>query len=344
MGEDTKLKRNSSSDLLRIICIILIIAFHFSVHGEWSCTNESLTFNIYLLRFLSIWGRIACDVFILISGYYMVDRKVNWKRIGSVVFTLCFYTWIFALLFFMTGQVRFDHDDIRRLAFPVYYGNWFCVTYLKLILLVPIINLGLKRLKKWQYSVLIFVMLIYWSVIPTFIYNTPFSDKPVCAFVAMYLFGGYCKRYSKKSVIWNWICPLSLVMVTVLVLFDDFTNPGEVSRFVELNQLPAVIVAVSSFMLFNQRDFYNRNISKLAGLGLGIYLIHDNEFVQQLIWNELSPNGNYLNSYFLIFHMIIKVSIVFVLCGIIEWGRIMCTGTIMSELRNKYNRIRNKQS
>lgn len=68
-------ERNSSFELLRIICIILIIAHHYSVHGGYdSFIYNNISFGTIFIQGLSMFGRASCSVFAMISGYFLIER------------------------------------------------------------------------------------------------------------------------------------------------------------------------------------------------------------------------------------------------------------------------------
>ena len=62
---------------------------------------------------------------------------------------------------------------------------------------------------------------------------------------------------------------------------------------------------------------YNSNvINIIAGSVLGVYLMHDNKLMREIIWTKISPNVDYLH--FPYFHSIIKVVLIFVVFAMID--------------------------
>ena len=62
--------RNSNIELLRIVSMVLIAMFHFSVHGAWP-ENGPLASDT-AVEMLSFGGKVGVNCFVLITGYFMV--------------------------------------------------------------------------------------------------------------------------------------------------------------------------------------------------------------------------------------------------------------------------------
>ena len=65
--------RNSAIELLRIISMIMIVFHHFAVHGGFDF-GASLSPTHFWYNFILMGGKIGVNVFVLISGYYLIDN------------------------------------------------------------------------------------------------------------------------------------------------------------------------------------------------------------------------------------------------------------------------------
>ena len=84
--ENNKKVRNSNFELLRIIAMIMIIIHHYTVHGGWiPFTYENFTFNMVLTQLMRYGGKIGCHLFMMITGYFMIKGKTNFKKIFKLV-------------------------------------------------------------------------------------------------------------------------------------------------------------------------------------------------------------------------------------------------------------------
>lgn len=101
LTDSTKKQRQSSIELLRILTMVMIVAHHFSVHGNFDFPINTITINRLWIQFIQIGGKIGVDVFVLISGYFLItSSSVKPNRIIKIwlqMFTYSILIYIFVL-------------------------------------------------------------------------------------------------------------------------------------------------------------------------------------------------------------------------------------------------------
>lgn len=329
--------RNSSFEVLRIVCIILIIAHHYSVHGGY---GETTLLNIDASRIyiqsLSMFGRMACSIFVLITGYFTIMQKNHLGDVISIIKkclplikTMLFYSLTIMIIVKIIKPEMVSLEQIIKAFIPIPFGNWYVVYYCLFMFLVPYINRGLLSISKREYKILIFVLIAIWCIIPTFT-GQSLNAGNLDFFIVMYVIGSYIRLHweQKYNNYFNLIVfIISFLAMIASVLFFDFVgiNLG-ISKFIQnatyfcqFNTIIAVVAAVSIFLFFSEVTFFNSFINAVGKTVLGIYLIHDNPILRPVIWEKISPNINYISNPY--FHSIIKIIIVFVSCMIIEYIR-----------------------
>ena len=68
-------KRKSKIELLRVLCMICLVAHHFTIHG-----NLYLNENIFVQRFSLIFaplGKMCYVVFMVISSYFLSNANAS---------------------------------------------------------------------------------------------------------------------------------------------------------------------------------------------------------------------------------------------------------------------------
>ena len=143
--------RMSNFELLRIICVILIIAHHYSVHGNWLDKVCGLTFNNAIIDFLAIGGKIGVSCYLLITGYFSVKSTFNIKKIFKLVFEVLFYSIGIFIIFnlFNINILNIDSSIILKSFFPITYSlYWFITLYIILYIFSPYLNKLIFSLKK----------------------------------------------------------------------------------------------------------------------------------------------------------------------------------------------------
>ena len=68
-----KLERNYSLDLLKIVSVIFVIVLHYNngTMGGLLSNTQPGTLNFFIAHFTEILTIIACNLFVLISGYFL---------------------------------------------------------------------------------------------------------------------------------------------------------------------------------------------------------------------------------------------------------------------------------
>ena len=88
--------RNSSIELLRIICMLFVVAGHVVVFGikpNWQAQGIGGGTDYVICH--SLYGLFvtAVDVFVLSSGWFSI--KFNWRKIKNIWLMLITYSWFF---------------------------------------------------------------------------------------------------------------------------------------------------------------------------------------------------------------------------------------------------------
>ena len=79
--EDTVVKkRKSNIELLRIVAILMIISFHYSFKSGY--VVNQLDYNSIVVKTFYFLGELGVNLFILITGYFMVKGKFSFKKKG----------------------------------------------------------------------------------------------------------------------------------------------------------------------------------------------------------------------------------------------------------------------
>lgn len=344
--------RNSSLELLRIICMVLIITHHYSVHGGYGTFSAGdLSGGVIFIQLLSLFGRPSCSVFAIISGYFLINSRggvIYYKRIFPLIFEMHFYSIVIWLIMLITHAVPVTFSQTVKAFFPMLWSSyWYVIFYIIMYIIAPFINSGIKALDKKQFMMLLIILLTVWSVFPTIaIGSNLWHSSYVDFFLIMYLIGAYLrlhfKNFSQYKRKFKIICILSTFLMLASVLVNDFIGYTfdidffirRANLFSEFNSVIAVIWAISVFCYFNTMEFSNKIINYIAGSVVGIYLIHLNTLAFQYIWHVLYPNIDYVN--FPYIHATLKIATVFIVCLVIDIVRRLTVGKLFDYYLDKY--------
>ena len=318
-------KRNSSIELLRIIAMFFIVLSHYSVHGGINIKAMDFSFNKILLQIISL-GNLGVMIFIMITGYFMCQSEFRFKKVIKIILQVIFYSLGIYIILNLLGLIPFSIMSLVKATFPVLFKEyWFASAYIVLFILSPFINKVINTISRKEMLIFILTILFMWSVIPTFTACDMYGNK-ICQFLLFYLLGAYIRKYpnnwlnknkNKVAIISTILLILSSVALNLLAI--KFPNEGTYF-FIDYSIL-LIVLGISLLAIFSEIKIENKYINKIATCTFGIYLMHDNNYIRDIIWSKIFHNPNFASSPYLIVHLICVVVIVFIVCGIIDYIR-----------------------
>lgn len=345
-------ERLSNFELMRIISMFMIVVWHVIMHSDL-IGRSSGTLN-FVLEFIYDIFSIHVNSFVLLSGYFQYNKKFNWRKIIPLINATWFYKALFAILFFSLEIVWISKVDLIMFLSPLnitanyktFY--WFINAYIILFCLSPFINILIKNLSQKNHRCLIIVLFITLSVLPyiskqTFISNDGYS---IASFMMLYIIGAYFgkykisenihfKNYSKEKRQFILFCIfLGIILVQFLTIclkryFGVFDNGFFVyikdvagSGLASFSSPIVIVESVVYLLLFETICIKSKFINKVASLTFGIYLIHENNFVFDYIYNflPLGTTGS-LSSLNVLIYLFATGIVIFTISAIIELFR-----------------------
>lgn len=314
--------------------MFLIVAHHFSLHSGFKFATETVSLNRLWIQLIQLGGKIGVNVFVLISGYFLVTSKhLRPEKILKLWIQIFFYSFIIVALFLIAGKESFSAKSFIKNFFPITFNQyWFASAYFVLFLLYPYINILLTTLKKSEYRKMLILLCVMWSVFPTFT-KSQWQSNNLLWFVFLYSTAGYIRLHVAPESINSSKCifyTLLLASLTFLssVIFDVAgTRYASLAKyathFYSMNKLPIFIISITVFLYFLKLKIkHSPFINHLAATAFGIYLIHDNSLCREYIWLELFKCNTFAESNWLIPYSVVVSVSVFAICSFLEALRI----------------------
>lgn len=341
-------ERNSAYELMRIVSMFLIILYHVIVHGKIleNCQSESLKIIFEFIEFITL---IHVNSFILVTGYYQIGSKFKQSKVWNLLNVNWFYRIIIVALLLIFNIISIDKVTFIKEIFPINLNEyWFFKNYLLLYCLTPFINKGIEKMDSNTYQKMIIVLFIIFSIVPSLTGGLYFDNSgyTLYNFIFLYILGAYLKKYPlSKSYIFKVVSKnmykIILVFVFFTCVFSNYilykysmsisgvnTILGEISSYISrasvlYNNPFVVIQSICFFEYFGTLNFKSKIINKIASLVFGIYLIHDNNFSRELIYSFLKINNGPIYSYKFIFYTLFIVILIYIICAVIEYIRLL---------------------
>ena len=316
-------QRRSNLELLRIVAMLMIIAFHIYRH----CISGQLTdpdsmermgnglFSVplfykklLLLTVFSSFGRAGNVVFMTLTGYFMV-AKGREIRLIPIAKKLLLEQGYAAVLLLITSLLVFrrNPDGCTTLTEVNLFNSmsWYVGYYFLVMLLARLcLNRYLEKLERKQYRLFLFALLCMtqfkWIIK---LLNGVTGDLVILVTgVFLYSLGGYIRRYHPFARVRTWAIFGVIFGIYVLLFLStyagvqnriqDYYREASADPFIQYipnvgdNSIVAILLGLSLFELFRRIKMpCCRVINYLGGATFMIYLFHDNSFFYSL-WDR----------------------------------------------------------
>ena len=326
------MKREGNFEVLRTLAMFFIVVIHCLTHGigagyGFKTTNPSTLLNVLFSDFLLIFSSVAVNLYVMISGFFLVDLSFKISRIVRTWTITCFYSCMITILFMSFNIVPINLISLGKSFFPLSTDTyWFVTQYIGVLILSPFLIIVMKQLSYRQYLYLLMGgAFLCVSIIPDFPLAKRFHvahGNSVWFFAYLFFISGFIKHHLKR------ISTSRLLTLTVLVILLLFGcevilgyGGGEIHlHWLDHNGLP-FILTVLVFVIVRQfkvpDNTFWKILIKFAPYTFGVYLIHDHLLVREWFWSTASIPSYCENSFFPLI-VIGLCSTVFVLCVPIE--------------------------
>lgn len=322
-------QRQSNIELLRVISMFMVLLGHYYVLSYFDSGN-TISFNLLGMQFLGAWSKVAVDIFVIITGYFLVNQIFRWNKVLKLL--SCTYFWgIIILLLGLVLGLSIKTDYIYKSIFPLTPLNWFARSYLLLYVSIPLFNKIINSVSKARLGQIIIALTTIFYTIPTLI-STFISGggylTSYFTFGIMYMIGAYIRKYGDEKLdkisIYTGI--MSIILILASILWNDIhMHEGLYIMYLahKGNSVVGLLAAIGIFTIFkNIKISYSPFINTLASTTFAVYLIHNNPIISDWLWNTVVQANNYFDSPFFLLHMVSITTLIFVFCSMIELIRL----------------------
>lgn len=333
-----KKERSSNLELLRIILMFVIIAHHYVVNsGITECYDfNNITPNMIFLQFFGFGGKMAINVFILISGYFMCKSKLTVQKVLKLILQVYFYNVIFFVILTFLGFQKVSFLEVFKKVFWFRNINGgFTASFIIFYVFVPFYNKLLSILSQKEHKILCLSTIGISTILSTFLFSQR-AFTEVGWYISLYFLASYIRFYPNKyteqkyySIVWG---GAALLLTFVSILVVDFIGvkfgfESYYHMYSDSDKLFALILSVSLFVLFkNLRIPQSRFVNKVASTVFGVLLIHANsDAMRTFLWKNVCkvPEMYTVNLGTLVLHAVCCVTVIFVVCSVIDYLRII---------------------
>lgn len=285
-------ERQSNIELLRIICMFMIIMHHFAVNVWYPDmlslhTPSSVGETIVLLSHCLFFIGVNC--FVLISGYFSI--KTSLRGFLHLYGFYAFYALLIALTQYF-GDTQYIQLSLSEKCFHVAVHSlmpwennnfWFLNAYLGLFMVAPLLNVAITNITRSNYIRIIVLLtilnVVFGNILSIDLLNT--WGFCVAQFVYLYMIGGYIRKYvtidSIRAHRWSnlsfYIVSAALWAMLVAIQVYQFPFIARFFKAFSYNNVYVLTAAVGFFLFMLSYDIKSRAINWFSSSCLAAYLL-----------------------------------------------------------------------
>lgn len=194
-------------ELLRIIAMLMVITLHYLNHTQSLLMPGDMAEGRKVAGTLTeSFCIVAVNVYVLISGYFLVEAGFKVKRILILVCQILFYALLIPVILYGTGILSVPGGiyQLIQYVFPLQTEHyWFATSYVVLYLFTPLLNTAVKHMGQRQLQITLFGLL-FWhmgvkSVMPIQLVTDRFGYD-FGWFLCVYLVAAYIRLYGCRLI------------------------------------------------------------------------------------------------------------------------------------------------
>lgn len=345
-------KKNANLELLRIISMMMVVMLHTLGKG-YSLLEMEYASNIngWIAWLLESFSICAVNVFMLISGYFLINSRFKLSRLIELVCEVVFYSFfgfIAGYILNVPGAREVDIYHLAQYILPVHMEvYWFATAYVVLYLLSPILSKGIKALTKKQFGTTLILLLVYecfiMSICPVKLTVDESGNDPFW-YVIMFAIGAYIRLYGlpfKEKTSKKWLLLYFMFALLdfaegasirfIAYRFDRFKDStGLALHYNNIIVLGEALCLFMAFLLAKPlKEKFGKAVCFLSPMAFGVYLCHESP-VFRFNWQKWVGvlNITSLPVWEFVLRVFAGVITVYAVCTVIDFVRIKLFGLV----------------
>lgn len=301
-------KRMANMELLRIVAMMMVILLHFLGKGgilsELTGKLDATERTAWVLEAVAI---VAVNVYMLISGYFLVESRFKISRVLGLVLQALFYSILVPVILVLAGVLSPGEITFYQLLYYVFPTQmehyWFLTAYVVMYLFSPLLGMAVHHMNKKQHGLVLAGLLVLVSlgksVLPVRLEMDEFGYDAVW-FMCVYLVAAYIRLYGipffknkRISGACYMLGAMAIFGITMLLNFC-YVKWDVFGYFLKsayhYNHILNLFASASLFYLFYHIRIpdgkFARFICRISPYTFGVYLLHEQTEVKYLwpVW------------------------------------------------------------
>jgi len=310
--------RSSNFELLRILALLMIILDHIVIHcmngqlvGSQTILNQPMFFKrMQLLNIAMTFGYIGNNIFILISGYFLISKTDKSNLLKTASKLLSQQGFAATILVLLTASVQIiKKNSISWLLNIDIFNNmaWFVGFYFMIIVIAYLfLNRFLAKLDMNEYLIFLAVLFVFVEMGWTgeMIESIAIGLRVLLNGVFLFALGGFIHRFEPLRNIKVYIFFIVLLLSYGLIYISNYnTTNVNIANYIATGSqgvfqqsiatyanyhIGIELISIALFAIFMRMHIGSSKIVNFFGAStFMVYLTHDNTFFYA-IWSRLN--------------------------------------------------------
>jgi acyltransferase len=310
--------RSSNFELLRILALLMIILDHIVIHcmngqlvGSQTILNQPMFFKrMQLLNIAMTFGYIGNNIFILISGYFLISKTDKSNLLKTASKLLSQQGFAATILVLLTASVQIiKKNSISWLLNIDIFNNmaWFVGFYFMIIVIAYLfLNRFLAKLDMNEYLIFLAVLFVFVEMGWTgeMIESIAIGLRVLLNGVFLFALGGFIHRFEPLRNIKVYIFFIVLLLSYGLIYISNYnTTNVNIANYIATGSqgvfqqsiatyanyhIGIELISIALFAIFMRLHIGSSKIVNFFGAStFMVYLTHDNTFFYA-IWSRLN--------------------------------------------------------
>ena len=306
------MKKNANIELLRIISMLMVTTLHALGKSGLLVDITNLKAGVSPITAVSAWvlealSISAVNIFMLISGYFLISSEFKIKRLIEIVLQIFIYTagsFGAGLLLGIIGKEDLTVYNLLNNFLPVHMEvYWFMTAYVVIYICLPLISKGLNAISEKQHRIMLILLIVYECVIKSvlpFKLTTDSKGYSFLWYLIVFITGAYFRKYgfkvlNKSAKGWALYFGAAACVVAesfgiryVITRFGILEEIG-MTAALDYNNIFVFLEAVGIFVAFinakPMKEKAGKIVCFLSPMALGVYLLQEN-FTFRYEWQK----------------------------------------------------------
>lgn len=270
-AEVKKVGRNMNIEILRVFSLFLIFFCHYLSYNCYSEKSDSLL-HILLFWADKITGQTGVCCFLLITGYFMVDKSFKLDRVIKTDIQVVIYSLLLCISYYLLMFIQVlptsiipywkglpEVTTIFQSVFPVWNSvYWFATAYIFLLFISPVLNILISHLSARHHMMVILGLaaVSIWQLLSKF---SAYWNNLLYA-VIIYMIGAWIRIYIDRIYVSRVGLKMSCVIggaALLLFLFSvEYVSDGFVAQWFKWSEhsmfggVPVLPMAIATCIFY----------------------------------------------------------------------------------------------